>query len=296
MNKQTIENNFLRISVQETGAELCSIQSVKTGKEYMWQGNPDIWPSYAPVLFPIVGELKDGTYHHEGVSYQLPRHGFVRHNSSVKVMGKTDSSICMGLDYDEDTLLMYPFRFQFRITFSLEENKVVIRHEITNRGEETMLFSVGGHPGFACPREADESYEDYYLEFSEKETLSRWRLTDKGLLSGQTEAVLQESAMLPLRHELFKEDALIFKNPKSSKISLKSKKSADVLTVDYEDFSYLGIWAKPDGDYVCIEPWLGVADSHDSDQQLKDKEAILRLNTKETFTATYSIEIQEGNK
>jgi galactose mutarotase-like enzyme len=289
----TIENSFLRVTVNETGAELCRLQSVISGQDYLWQADPAVWPSYAPVLFPIIGELKEGTYYHQGMRYQLPRHGIVRNNPQVRLTDSTPHSLTYTLEYDEDSLLAYPFRFRFSITFTLEGNRLGVQHEVHNLGDEPMLFSVGGHPAFKCPRHEDESYNDYYLEFEQEETVARWLLTDQGLLSGETEMVLQDSTMLPLSHELFAQDALVFKDLKSKKVSLKSRITREVLSVSYEDFPYLGIWAKPTGDYVCIEPWLGVADSQQSDQQLENKEGILRLEAGGTFTASYTIEVTE---
>ena len=289
----TIENNQLRVTVKETGAELCRIQSATTGLDYLWDGNPDIWPSHAPVLFPIVGELKEGTYNYKDNTYQLNRHGFVRNNPKVRLTDSTDRSLRFSLSYDEDLLLAYPFRFEFHISFTLDGNKIIVSHEVKNLGEDTMLFSLGGHPAFCCPRQNGENYDDFYLEFEQRETVSRWLLTDKGLLSGETEQVLKDTKNLPLFHRLFDHDALVFKDLKSTKVSLKSRKSDQVVVVHFGDFPYLGIWAKPKGDYVCIEPWHGVADSHDTDQNLETKEGIIRLPGGGVFTASYTIEIIE---
>ena len=76
-------------------------------------------------------------------------------------------------------------------------------------------------------------------------------------------------------------------------MSLKSKKSEQVLSVEFEDFPYLGIWARPEADYVCIEPWIGIADSVDSDRNFENKEGLHRLSSRKSFVATYSILIEE---
>jgi galactose mutarotase-like enzyme len=292
-NFHTIENSTLKVTVNEIGAELCRIQSQATGMEYMWDANPEVWASYAPVLFPIVGELKEGTYLYQENNYQLPRHGIMRQNPKVKLSDKSEQSLSFMIEYDEDTLLVYPFKFRFTITFGLDGNRILVQHRVENLGEDKLYFSLGGHPAFRCPRYAFETYDDFYLEFEHRETVSRWLITDNGLLSGATEPVLADSAILPLKHSLFTHDALVFKDLRSRKVSLKSKKSSEVVTVSFPDFPYLGIWAKPAGDYVCIEPWLGVADSQSTDQKLEHKEAILLLPAQDTFSATYSIEITE---
>jgi galactose mutarotase-like enzyme len=289
----TIENGLLSVAVREIGAELCRVRSMTTGMNYLWNADPDIWANYAPVLFPIIGELKEGTYFYDGDRFQLPRHGIVRQNPLVKLTDQTDSSLTFSLEYDEDSLLVYPFRFSLSITYALDGNRIVVQHRVQNLDDKTMFFSIGGHPAFCIPRHDHENYEDYYLKFEKKETVSRWLLTDEGLLSGETEPVLHDSEILPLTHTLFNNDALVFKDLQSGKVSLKSIRSPEVVTVSFGDFPYLGIWAKPRGNYVCIEPWLGIADSQNSDQQLMQKEGILKLEAGVAFNAAYTIEIDE---
>jgi galactose mutarotase-like enzyme len=61
--------------------------------------------------------------------------------------------------------------------------------------------------------------------------------------------------------------------------------------VTYKDYNYLGLWAKPKANFVCIEPWLGLADVLETDQDLKTKEGIINLDPNKTFSAQYTIEI-----
>jgi len=289
----TIKNDFLEISVLKTGAELCSIKSVASGKEYMWDANPDIWGSYAPLLFPIIGSLKEGGYTYQGKHYLLPKHGIVRHNKNVELIGQTPNSLTFRLKYSNTTLIMYPFMFEFITKYILDKNKLIVAHEVINHDEESMLFSLGGHPGFKCPVNDGEKYDDYYLEFEKNEDAPTWVLHSDGLVSDEARDVFNKSNIIKLHHHLFDDDALIFKNLKSSSVSLKSKKSDQVLTVNYKGFPYLGIWAKPNADYVCIEPWMGIADKWNTDGKLETKEGIMSLEGKSTFYASYSIEINE---
>ena len=156
-----------------------------------------------------------------------------------------------------------------------------------------MLFSIGGHPAFTCPLNAGESYSDYYLEFEKVENSETWQVNKDGLIEKETLPTLTNTKTLNLHPHLFDNDALVFKDLKSSKVSLKSRKSPQVLSVEFEDFPYLGIWAKPNADYVCIEPWIGVSDSVESDRILEHKEGIRSLGAKEKFKAIYSISISE---
>jgi galactose mutarotase-like enzyme len=289
----TIQNQYLKITVNEVGAELSSIESVKTGQNFMWEGNPAIWPNHSPVLFPIVGGLKENTYHYKGKAYSLPRHGFLRNNKKIRLSEQTESSLTFSLTFDDESLAVYPFEFEFAITYTLFANRVVVSHLVKNLGTDQMLFSVGAHPAFRCPVHEGEEYEDYYLEFEQVETDSTWVLTPEGLVSDESKPVLHNTNILHLNRTLFDQDALIFKNLKSRQVSLRSTKSSQVVTLHYEDFPYLGIWAKPKAHFVCIEPWLGIADSADSDQNFSNKESILTLKGKHHFAAAYAVEISE---
>lgn len=289
----TLENEILEIGVSELGAELCKITSKKSGKDYMWNANPDIWGSYAPVLFPVIGAIKDGFALINGEAYKVPRHGFVRNNPDVKLSSQTTDSLTYTLTANEKTLKVYPFEFSFSITFKLSGNKITVSHEVQNLGDTPMYFSLGGHPAFKCPVNERENYTDYYLEFEKIETVATWLLAKDGLVGKDTRPVISDSNILPLEPHMFDHDALIFKDLKSKVVSLKSKKSGQSVKVSYHDFPYLGIWAKPNASFVCIEPWLGIADNSDSDQVFETKEGILELAPKKTFHASFEIEINE---
>ena len=291
--KYTIENQFLKIAVLETGAELCQIQSAVTGHDFMWDANPDVWASYAPVLFPVIGAIKDGIANYKGQSYAVPRHGFIRNNADVKLISQDADQLTFGLKSSEKTLAVYPFEFEFEITYKLEGHRVIVNHRVTNFGDGEMLFSLGGHPAFKCPMHENEAYEDYYLEFYAVENDSTWLLEKNGLVGNNTKPILENTNVLHLNRNLFNNDALIFKHLVSKQVSLRSTKSPQVITVHYDDFKYLGIWAKPGGNFVCIEPWLGIADNEDSDQNLETKEGILKIAAGETFEAKFEIEISE---
>lgn len=289
----SIKNKFFQVSIKEVGAELCSIKSVKSSKEYMWQANPDVWDSHAPNLFPVIGCLKDGGLLYNGQEYKCPKHGFVRNNKNVSLVEKTENSLTFRLMYSEQSLKIYPFKFEFNIKYILEGNKVLVEHTIVNRGDGPMLFSLGGHPGFNCPMNDDENYDDYYLEFEEPETAQSWRVQTDGLIGKETVPVFDELKIINLHPHLFDDDALIFKNLNSKKVSLKSRKSKQVLSMNFKDFPYLGIWAKPNAKYVCIEPWIGIADSFDTDRNFETKEGLIPIQAKKSFVASYFIEIEE---
>ncbi len=291
MKKHSLENEFLKITVKETGAELCSILNKENGKEYIWQGDPKIWSSHAPNLFPIIGVIKNGMYFYEGKEYSVPKHGFIRHNDKIRIKERSEHQLVFELLYSEETLEMYPFKFDFRIAFTLNEKSLEVNHHIINLDQKPIYFSLGGHPAFNILYLDKEEIEDYSLEFDRKMHLKTYLLNDDGLVSSETKMVLNNEKTIRLTEDIFKEDALIFKNIKSKKVDLISKKNGKVLSVEYNDFKNLGIWAKPGAPYVCIEPWLGIADVEGTDQNLKNKEGIIKLDVENEYDADYTIHI-----
>ena len=289
----TITSEQLSISVQQTGTELCSIKSLKTGKEFIWQANQEIWGSHAPVLFPAIGSFKNNTCFIEGENYQIPKHGFIRHNTNLVLQPSASDTLHFQLKHNNNTLAMYPFEFEFNIFFKLEKSQLTISHEIINQGNKPMSFALGAHPAFNCPINNNETYEDYYLEFEYNENASTTLLSADGLISDRTKPVLDNTKILALHKNLFDNDALIFKKLKSKKVQLKSNKSTQVLTMSYPDFSYLGIWAKPNAPFVCLEPWNGIADHEKTDGDFLKKDGLICLAPTKTYTAAYTITIED---
>ncbi|MHA7941493.1 aldose 1-epimerase family protein [Formosa sp. 3Alg 14/1] len=290
----TLQNELLKIAVKQSGAELCAIDAVNNSNAFMWNADPEIWANFAPNLFPIIGALKDNTMTFEGGKYNMTKHGIIRNNTAIKLEEQTDNTLSFSLHYSEDTLKQYPFKFKFTIAFELLENTIKVTHIVENLDDTTLYFSVGGHPAFKCPIYKNEDYNDYYLEFEQKETAESYALNmDSGLVTDNSFPVISDGNKIPLHYDLFKQDALIFKDLKSRKVALKSKINGNILTVDYPEFPYLGVWAKPNADYVCIEPWLGVADHENHNQDFKTKEGIQTLDSKQTFKASYVIEIDK---
>ena len=292
----SLKNDLLQINIKSKGAELCNITSVKNNTEFMWQANPKIWGSHAPNLFPIIGSMKNDNYIYNGKSYPMTKHGFARHNDNFKIKNQTDSSITFSLVSSDDLYAMYPFLFEFEITYTLSKNRLTINHTVTNSDKKPLYFSLGGHPAFNCPLSKDETYTDYYLEFEKTENSKSYLLNmNNGLLTKKTKPVFSEGNRINLRPDLFIEDALIFKDLKSRIVSLKHNTKGNVLTVAFEDFKQLGVWAKPNAPYVCIEPWLGIADNETTDQNIETKEGILKLEAGSVFNASYSIEIEQSH-
>lgn len=286
----SISNDSITIKIANKGAELQSLYHKQHKLEYMWSGDPSYWAKKSPVLFPIVGGLQNNTYRYKGKEYQLSRHGFAREND-FELIDKTDSSILFSLKSTEKIKQAYPFDFVFSVKYSLRQNVLQVSFIVENTGTDNLLFSVGAHPAFAVPLVDGTAYEDYYLQFSERENAQRWPLSSEGLIETSSAPLLQNENRLPLKKDLFYEDAIVLKHPASNAISVVSDKTPHGLQVDFTGFPYLGIWAAKDADFVCIEPWFGIADSVNATGNIEEKEGINTLKSEAKFEVSYTIEV-----
>ncbi len=282
-----IESDLLKITISPKGAELQNINHKINGLEYMWQGDAAYWAKRSPVLFPIVGALKNDTYYFKEKVYQLPRHGFAR-EMEFEVVEQNKSSIAFFIQSNDETLQNFPFPFRFYIQYEVIENKLSVSYKVVNTGNEEMFFSIGGHPAFKLPLVENTSYEDYSIHFNEVEKTGRWPVTKEGLIKNEPILFLDETKELPLSKELFHEDALVFKGLKSNSLTLGSEKTPHKIEFHFPSFPFLGLWAAPSAEFICIEPWCGIADSVDTNQQLISKEGIHRLLPGALFERAWS--------
>ncbi len=286
----TIENTHLKVVISPKGAELQSIYNKVLQLEYMWGADPAFWGKHSPVLFPVIGALKGDTYYYGDKPYQLSRHGFAR-EMDFTVSAQSSSTIVFTLQSNEATLAKFPFAFRFDVKYELAENSVKTTYSISNTGTAAMYFSVGGHPAFKVPLTAGTAYNDYYLEFNNPEKAGRWPISADGLIETKPLEVFNQNNRLPLTKELFQKDALVFKGLSSNSVTLKTDKNAHGLLFDFTGFPYLGIWAAKNADFVCIEPWCGIADSVNADQQLINKEGIQSLQPAKNFERSWSVTV-----
>jgi galactose mutarotase-like enzyme len=286
-----LSNKCLQIKIHKIGAELSSIVSLKNNKEYLWRGDANVWGGQAPILFPFVGRLKEDTFIENGITYHQKQHGFFRRSDAIKLIEKNDTKLIFSIQHSAETLEVYPYEFEFKTSYELIENKIKIEHTVINLGNKTMYFSIGEHPAFNCSlHNPNESYENCTLEFEYPETDVTWNISEEGLLDGTNREFLNQTKILNLNKSTFDRDALVFKKLTSNKVTLTNKAEGPLITVEFADFPFLGIWSKPNAPFVCIEPWQGYADSVYSSQKIEEKEAIRSLEAGKKHIATYSIE------
>jgi galactose mutarotase-like enzyme len=285
-----IENESLRVKAREYGAELISIFDKKNNIEHLWQANPEFWGWHAPVLFPAIGRSISDEVLVDSKKYKMEKHGFAR-KSNFKLLELSETKMVFELVASEETLKWYPFKFEFLIAYRLKENELICSFEVINEDEKPLYFQLGGHPAFNVPFFANEDFEDYYIAFEQNEELFRHHINEEGFFDGRKTFFLDNANCFALEKELFNDDALIFKDLKSRSVAIKSGNHQHAVEMNFEGFPYFGIWTKPGAPYVCLEPWMGCADSVGEPVEMSAKEKIIALEPGEEFNPHYTIRI-----
>ena len=275
-----IENEFLTCEIDGMGAQLHSLVSKENGKEYIWQGNPDIWYGQAPVLFPVIGQLINDKYFYNGVEYTMPKHGLAR-KLPFNVKECEGARAVFSLESDENTLKSYPFDFEYLVTFELKGKSLVNTMTVINKTKGEMYFSVGAHPGFNC------NVGDV-IEFEQAETLATERIDKENLIISEKFPFMENEKSFVITKEIFEPDALILSDIKSEKLRIKGDNEIEFT---FGKCPFLGIWAKPGAPYVCIEPWYGVNDGREVKKDISEKRGIEHLGEGETFEFAWTVEI-----
>ncbi|MFV8391949.1 aldose 1-epimerase family protein [Flavobacterium sp. LB2P6] len=279
----TIKNSFLTAEIKHFGAELISLKT-NLNKEFIWEGNPEFWGKHSPILFPIVGTLKNNSFQHNGIEYHLSRHGFAR-DMAFKLFDATENSATFSIQSSEETLKVYPFEFELQLIYTLDGNNLSIAYKVINNGKTAIPFSIGAHPAFALPNQ----FENYAIAFEKEEPLEYY-LLENDLISNNKKKLEVHNKHIPLTYRLFENDALIFKALQSNSLMILENENP-ILRVHFEDFPNLGIWTKMNAHFLCIEPWFGYSDTNENFGNLMEKEGIQILKPNEIFNSKFSIEI-----
>lgn len=279
----TISNSNVTAQIKHLGAELFSLKS-NQNKEYIWEGNPVFWGKHSPILFPIVGSLKNNNYQYDEKEYRLSRHGFAR-EMKFELIEKTEESATFSLVSTNDTKKVYPFDFELQICYSLEENTLNINYKVINKNDFEMPFSIGAHPAFAL----NGDFENYSLEFQQDEILEYY-LLEKELISNNSNEIFLKNRQFSLNYKLFENDALVFKRLESKSITILQNANP-ILKVNFSNFPNLGIWTVQNAPFLCIEPWFGYSDTLNEYEKFSKKEGIQLLKKNEIFNSNFNIEI-----
>ena len=281
---------MLKIQTKKLGAELTSVQY--NGKEMLFQGakvldsNGNIyWKRQAPILFPIVGQLKNSQTQIEDKIYEMSQHGFAR-DMDFEEISKTENKHHYLLKYNEETLKKYPYKFELHVIYEIIGDTLTVTYKVKNIDDKTIYFGLGGHPAFNC----DYSNGEYEIVFSENEDKIVFLKLKNGLIDTEKAQNILQDNKIYLKEDTFDNDAVIMKNLKSNKVILQNHETNQkMLELDFTGFPYLALWSKKGAPFVCIEPWQNTADRIDSTQIYKDKENIIELPKDKEFECKYSI-------
>ena len=282
--RYVLANEKLTVTVSNIGAQIKSIKN-QDDREYMWSGDPAIWNRTAPIMFPICGGLRDDAYIYGDKKYTLTKHGFVlfrefdceEHSQDVLTLVTRDTP---------DTREVYPFNFEFRVRFTLEDNTLHVSFLTTNTGAGTMYYAPGAHEAYSCP----EGIEEYDVVFDKTEPLVRTVL-DGNYLEHKTEPVEADGNTLHMKYSHMDNDCVVFENLKSRGATLTKRDGSRKIHVAFDDFKYFVLWTKKGAPYLCLEPWNGIPDRVDADGILVNKEGILALESGGTQIFTHHISI-----
>lgn len=282
-----IQNEFLQVQIAHKGAELMSVFDKIRSYQWLWQGDPSHWSKRAPVLFPFIGCVKGGEYLYQDTVYSMSKHGFAR-DMDFELESADGLSATFILKSNDSTQSMYPFDFELKIKYSLENQVLKVYHELRNLGTKTMIFSLGAHPAFNCPMDT----EDWTIHFEQPEDLeSRCIDLENGLVRDELKLMGRQIQSLPLSRALFAEDALVFEGLKSEKVVLEGPSKDQRLSFKFEGFPIMAFWtpSATRAPFICLEPWFGIADLTDHNGHLEDKYGCVRLEAEQCFGATLEI-------
>ncbi len=285
-----IKNQMMSVKISSTGAEAVEIERLDLDCSYLWQGDAKFWGSHSPVLFPMVCAAMNGEIKVGNEKYAMINHGYAR-KTEFELVELTETTALYRLQSNEKSLVMYPFKFNLMIQYSLVDNRLVVEYQVKNKDDQDIYFQIGTHPGFNCPLENGPAFEDYYLEFDQPENLERHYMNAANcLIPDRTNLIGEAIRKLPLTRSLFADGALVFPEIKSSRILLKSDLSPRAVAVSFENMHQLGIWQAKDAPFVCIEPWHGLADVDGYTGEFKDRQAVVQLTPGNTFHCSMTIE------
>lgn len=282
-----LENDKLKVSVSEHGAELTSVIDKSLERECIWVADPAVWNRHAPILFPFVGNCRNKEYRFNGKTYPMTQHGFARDYDFTVVEAGADKAV-FTLESTEEMKERYPFDWSLTMIYTLTDNQLKIEYYITNKDDKApMYFSLGGHPGFMY----EGNLEEQQFEINTDEDLDRLELNMQAALFSRniTRGFVKGGAPIVITPHIFDNDAMVFHNFRFTEIALVNRNSRHGVTMQLSGFPYIGLWSMPGAPYACIEPWYGLADFDDFFGELPEKDGVEMLEAGKTFEAGYNL-------
>lgn len=290
----TLTSDLLTISIATHGAELCSIID-RSGREYLWQADPRYWKRHSPILFPIVGSVRDGHFTIDGRQYSMSQHGFAR-DSDFTPLGSTGDEAWYELTSSDTTLAAYPYKFRLQVGYRLTGETVTVIWRVTNTDDRDIYFQIGAHPAFYYPDYGSDG-ERGYLWFDREDSFTYLRIGDGACASLTPHSQPLDGHLLRLDTHTFDIDTFIIEGSQLTSVALLDRERRPHLTMQF-DSPLLGIWSPPrkDAPFVCIEPWYGRCDREGFEGEFRDRDHVNRLAAGQTFEASYKIIIDRAKR
>lgn len=285
-----ITSGRMTATVSSLGAELRGLHTAD-GKDLLWDGDPAVWRGRAPILFPVIGQLRDGHYRYDGERYAMPKHGFAR-QSRFTLVKQASEAVTFQLVASAETRAIYPFEFQLDIIFCLEGSALTVTAEIANPGRRPLPASFGFHPALRWPLPFGGPREAHRLVFLANEPAPIRRIDANGLLFPEPQSTPVTGNTLALRDALFVDDAMIFDELMSRSVCYGAAGKPG-LRVDFANVPTLGVWTKPGAGFVCLEPWHGLPDPSDFIGDIRDKPGIFQVEPGETRRLAMTITLDD---
>ena len=291
-----LENEKIMVQIADLGAELCSVLDKESGTERIHNADPKVWNRHAPLLFPFVGKVVDGVYRYNGKEYKMDlQHGFAR-DYIFECIEKTYKKAVHKLVCPEEKKENYPFDFELLVTHELEEENprvLKIQWEVKNTGDNTMYYFIGGHPGFSTEEKDPAAKEEYYLEFTGKDSITYFGVNEQSGFAAPTETktLKLENGILKFHPDIY--ITLIFDQPEFQTVRILRPDKTPYITMECSEFTNFGIWTKEEGNYICLEPWMGRTDDHGFTGSIQEKTGVQVLEKGESKVITHSIEFHK---
>ena len=287
-----LENEVLKVTINYFGAELSSMVKKDTGAEYIWNADEKFWKRSSPVLFPIVGSLKNKEFVYDGKSFAMGQHGFAR-DMEFSLVSNNGTEAWFSLSSDDSTYEKYPFAFTLEIGYVLSGNNVKVIWKVVNEDEKQMYFSIGGHPAFMCPLNGEGKQTDYFISFDSDKDMTYSLLNENGLIAKKDNVLATNGGKMQVTEHLFDDDALVIEGNQAQKVSLCKPDGNPYLTVAF-DAPLFGLWspAKKNAPFICIEPWYGRCDDENFSGTLETREYGQTLGVGENFEVSYDIVVE----
>ncbi len=283
----TLENDLLKVQISTLGAELQSIYGNESNLEYLWQGDSNYWAARSPIMFPVNVRFRDDRFTYNGKTYEMPRRGLAD-KANYDVENQNDHSVVLTFKSSEETLRYYPFHFVFKVSYILEDNRLINTFEIKNTGNDTMYYALGGHPGFRFP--FGGSRADYSYTFDDEYLLNRTEVLNS-LVQNREIPFLQNESGFPLSDPRVPDGGMFVKKMPSKWVGMSYRENDPFVLVELSEFPNVNLWSPPGMPYACIEPMVGHHDEQHGSEDITEKEFLKTLSTAETVSYSYTIQI-----